>query len=128
MLWVLYQGLHGAVVTEEPKAGPLKEDQWRKYLILDSRGRLTPALGNVALILTHADGFRGCLKLKDGHIEWARTPNYEVGVFRPEGGDRFGEEDLAYLQHVLLALFGLRVHSKLTRLAVKSAAYNELRS
>lgn len=66
---------------------------WQRGLRLDDKGRVTKDPGNLALMLLHDDGWRGCLEYDSfaDRITWARTPPTVPGLPSPAAGEELAD-------------------------------------
>ena len=74
---------------------------WGLELRQDQDGRVTPDVGNVAIILANAGQWRGCLTYDDfsDRIFWSRVPPKIAGMEQPRPGQELADHHAAFVHH-----------------------------
>lgn len=115
------------VVAHTPVAEVVSgtSDDWKKNLRYDSKDSLTKDVGNAALVLKNAPGFRGCLAFDtlSYRVKWRDQPEYEVGLDAPLPGANLQDHHAAYVQQVFSKLYGLSIGKDTAWQAMETVAH-----
>ncbi len=114
-----------AAATTSATTQVVPNDAWRKHLRCNQNGGVTKDVGNVALILTHAQGFYRSLSYdKMAHrISWVREPDYDAGMEPPRPGEVLADHHAVYVAHVLAFYFQLSIGDNMVWKAMEKAAH-----
>ena len=111
--------------TNEPATAADDDESWRKALRYKQDGSLTKDVGNAALILKNAKGWKGTLMFDSMAFRtiWFLEPEYYVGLEPPRAGSTLEDHHIVYVQQVLAKYFGLSIGKDIAWSAVEAAAH-----
>ena len=112
------------VVLPQPERTVEEWERSLRYRQVDGKLQLTSAAGNAALIMSHAEGWKGCLVWDEFAYRafWIKHPPPVLGLTPPEG--ELADAHVLYCQHALAQSHGVSFSRDSMFAALDQAARN----